>query len=177
MQLGFTRIVSVVVPTLLLAACELSVENNGPVSDETKAKVNDVMSATVAGTSWNVRANDTWFDVVNLESNSIGGRDAAIYIGFRLNGVRRTGTFPIGGAARPNATVDVRKDGALYIDDAVQSVGTVTISELTPTRISGTFSFTVPRFSGATTAAASVAVTNGSFSIAVWPPYSVSITP
>jgi hypothetical protein len=173
------RCIPALAATLLLGGCLLGLETeNAEPSEETKAKENDVMTAAVAGVPWSVRANDTWFDVVSLVENAIGGRNTATYVAFRLKGLQRTGTIPIGGTVMPYAAVELRRSDAVYTHNPVQRVGTMTITELTPTRISGTYSFTVSRVSGnVANTPSSVEVTNGSFSLAVWPPYSVSITP
>jgi hypothetical protein len=180
MKSGVARAGVALVSALSFSACILGVDPPPEASEETKAKYPDVVSATVGGVPWSAKVNDTWFDVVDLVEFSIGGRNSANYLGFRLRGVNRLGTYPIGGSTSPFATVDLRQNSIMYGNPTISSIGTVTVTELSPTRISGTFAFTALRITPITPGGmiyerTTMPVTNGTFSIAVYPNYSIPI--
>jgi hypothetical protein len=177
---GVARIAIAVVGALTFSACLLGVDPPAEADAETKAKYPDVVSATVGGVPWSVKVNDTWFAVLGVGTFTIGGRNAANSLKFYVNGVNRLGTYPIGGGAWPNAIVELTQDGVLYAQVTSASIGSFTVTELTTTRFAGTFTFTVPRYTpitpgGMTNERTSMPVTNGTFSVAVYPAYSIPI--
>ena len=169
---------------LSVSGCLLGVDPPPEADAQTKAKYPDVVSATVGSVPWSVKVNDTWFTALDDTTFTIGGRNSSNYLGFRLYRVNRAGTYQIRQFGAPYVTVELEQSGVLYsnrptfTNNTNAPVGTVTVTELTPSRISGTFSVVLPRLllgEPGTSERVSMPITNGSFSIAVYPEYSIPI--
>lgn len=157
--------------SLLLSGCLLGIDS----PDESTAnaeKRNDVMQATVSGFGWEAKREATTFASVDVNSYAVGGTSGSSSLVVRLVGIGKLGTYSIGGTAAPYATASFTSATGKFGNVTGQPIGTLTITELTPQRIGGTFAFTAPRLDGGS---GSVSVTGGSFSIAIIPAYSVPI--
>lgn len=87
-------------------------------------------------------------------------------VNLTLYNVRGPGTYPIGvGATVVGASGVVTDDGKGWGTDLSGSAGTITITELTATRVKGTFSFTAQAVTGGATGTREV--TNGDFDLKV----------
>jgi hypothetical protein len=181
MNTSVARFAVALIGALSFSACLLGVEPPPKADPETVAKYGDVVSAKVGGYGWSVKINDTWFTVVDVATFSIGGRNTTTYMALRLTGIDRLGTFPIGGRASSVANAEVRQNGVFYnTNSSAVAVGSLTVTELSATRVAGTFTFTAPRLTagvpgGMQNELSSMPVTDGSFSLAVYPAYSIPI--
>jgi hypothetical protein len=169
---------------LSVSGCLLGVDPPPEADSQTKAKYPDVVSATVGAVPWSVKVNDTWFTSIDDTTFTIGGRNSSNYLGFRFYRVNRAGTYQIRQSGAPYVTVELEQSGVLYsnrptfTNNTNAPIGSVTVTELTPTRISGTFTVVLPRLllgAPGTSERESMPVTNGTFSIAVYPEYSIPI--
>lgn len=136
-----------------LFAVVLFIGLSGCASDSTSpngsgGNVNGTMTATVAGSAWSAttilsaQKNGTSLGVTGDEV--AGGRDKKIQ--FNLAGVSGPGTYTIGGF-NPNSIVYINipagsmDQQAIIMGTEMAVGGSVTITELTGSKVKGTFSF------------------------------------
>ena len=179
MKASVARVAVALIGALPFSACLLGVEPPPKADPETVAKYGDVVSAKIGGYGWTVKINDTWFTVIDAVTFSVGGRNTNTYVALRLTGIDRLGTFPIGGRGSSVASAEVRQGGDIYTTNvSTVPVGSLTVTEMTATRVAGTFSFSAPRATqtgGMLSESSSMPVTDGTFSLAVYPAYSIPI--
>jgi hypothetical protein len=173
MPTRLARLAAASLPSLLLSGCLLGLDAPEE-SGTTRAKRNDVITASVGGSTWEAKGDATTFASVDIAAYAIGGFSSTTSLTLRLVGVGRPGTYPIGGSVPPYATVRYVGANGTFGNVSALPIGTLTITEITPERIGGTFAFTAPREDRS---AGTVVVTGGSFSIAVIPAYSIPIQP
>ena len=132
------------------------------------------MSATIGGTPWNA-ANVT----VNRTSGSvqITGDNTSLLVGINLAGVSGPGTFAL--AASPARMLTVTGPvtnptgvnccwgGSLQGTNALNDVGSITISTFSTSRIAGTFTATLAPLPDTPAATSNLVVANGSFDIGI----------
>jgi hypothetical protein len=124
--------------TLVLVACGGD-DDGGLMEPETPATgpANGTMTATVDGNSW------TAIQIVVVRTSSVvsvaGGSSAAeaLAIAWQDQGI---GTYIIGGT--PIATANMNDGGNVWSASGVQGSGSVTITAISATSVSGTFTFT-----------------------------------
>lgn len=156
-----------------LTACLAGIDSETGPKRSTE-KDNDFLRATVAGSAWEARGDGTTFRTDDLISFKLLASSASQSVELRLVKVGRLGTYSIGGFIPPYASVSFRSAGGVtYGNTGTGSIGSVTITELTPSRVTGTFAFDGVRVDGAI--GQGLSVTGGSFSIAIIPAYSVEI--
>lgn len=148
----FTALLALV--ALTFSGCNKNDDNNNPSGSSGS------MSLTVDGSNWSatlavqaVNSNG----VINVTGSDSNAKQASVI----LYGVSTTGTYQVGPG---NPSNQLRWTQGLGTNDTYQANGvigngTVTITELTSSKISGTFQFT-----GYNTAQNSKVITNGSFS-------------
>ena len=121
---------------------------------------NDTITATVDGNAWSA------IQVAAINNGgvvAISGSDASLLaISFAFAGTT-PGTFTIGASSVANANVIDNLSG-LWSANGEQGSGTITVTTLTSTAASGTFSYSAPRQT-ATTGPETRVVTNGVFSV------------
>lgn len=147
--------------TLLLAAaisfsgCNKNDDNNNPSGSA------GTMSLTVDGNNWSatlaVQAINN-SGVINVTGSDSNGNQASVI----LYGASTTGTYQVGPA---NPSNQLRWTAGLSATDTYQAngvigSGTVNVTELTATKIVGTFQFT-----GYNTTQQSKVITNGAFDV------------
>jgi hypothetical protein len=162
-----------ILPAMLLSGCLLGID----APEESNAiteKRNDVLQASVGGFPWEAKREATTFASVDLTTYAIGGSTSSSELTLRLVGIGRTGTYPIGGSTPPFATARYVSVNGEFGNITTLPIGTITVNELTPQRIAGTFAFNAPRRDGNS---GSISITGGTFSIAVIPAYSIPISP
>ena len=121
---------------------------------------NGTMSLTYGGTSWNaslaVQAINT-NGVINVTGSDSEARQASVI----LVGVTEAGTYQVntGSTSQLRWTEGLGQDQT-YVANGILGSGTVTITELTATKIIGTFSFTGHNTDGGTKE-----ITNGQFNV------------
>jgi hypothetical protein len=144
--------------TLLLSACG---SDGDGLTEPDLSPENGTMTATVDGMSWSaiqiaiVRGgNIITIGAANIDLIAIG-------IAWQDQGV---GTYTIGGT--PLATANLSEGGSnSWQANGVLGSGSVTITSVSATRVTGTFVFTAEASAGSGTPASRV-VTNGAFDIA-----------
>ena len=121
---------------------------------------NGTMSATIDGNTW------TAIQIAGVNNGgvvAISGSDATLLaVGFAFVG-QAAGTYTIGPASAANASV-IDNLTTTWTANSFQGSGTITVSTLTATGASGTFSYTAPLTSTTGTPATRV-VTNGTFNV------------
>ena len=114
------------------------------------------MSATIDGTVWTASRMAVPFSAMG--SLEVNGSDCAYFLGFVVNGVNGPGTYPVFAV---NYLPDPFTAGPTW---SVTSVGggsgTVTVTALTSTTVSGSFAFSLVPDQGAS---GTKVITNGSF--------------
>jgi hypothetical protein len=130
------------------------------------------MTATIDGQSWSANTATGSVTAIQFAPKSGGylilaiGSGVAASVSFTINGIIRTGTYPLGvdgvsvfgGFA--GLTVGA---GGVWTTPISGAAGSITITTLTPTQIAGTFVFTATGSGGGATGAK--AVTNGTFDV------------
>jgi len=144
--------------TLLLSAC--GGDGDG-LTEPDLSPENGTMTATVDGTSWSaiqisiVRGGN----IITIGGGSVDL--IAMGIAWQDQGV---GTYTVGGT--PLATANLSEGGSnSWQANGVQGSGSVTVTSISATRVTGTFVFTAEASQGSGTPASRV-VTNGAFDIA-----------
>ena len=144
----------ILVAALSFSGCKKNDDNNNPSGSSGSLSLN------VDGSNWSatlaVQAVNT-NGVINVTGSDSNAKQASVI----LYGVSTTGTYQVGPA---NPSNQLRWTQGLGTNDTYQAngvigSGTVTVTELSATKIVGTFQFT-----GYNTTQSSKVITNGSFS-------------
>lgn len=154
------------VSCLLVSSCG---GNNSPTGPGGGAN----FQATVGGTAWQAQsaaagggANGT-FSITGVNASGAG-------IGLVLYNLSAPGTYPLGvGGTVFGGTATLTEGAASWWTALTGAAGTVTITQVSSTRIAGTFSFTAVPLSGGATGTR--AVTAGSFDLAVTATGSIAV--
>ncbi len=126
--------------------------------DDNPASAGSV-TLTVDGASWNaslsVQAVNT-NGVINVTGSDSNAKQASIV----LYNVTKTGTYTVGGIGNSNSLrwTEGLGQNDTYSANGIIGSGTITVTELSSTKIKGTFSFT-----GVNTAQATKSITDGAF--------------
>jgi hypothetical protein len=119
------------------------------------------MSASINGTTWN---GATVLSVGNGGVFVLGGTTDTLSVSIATGTVVSAGnSYPVGGSNGATMTV-IRSGTSRSWASGNQSTGTLTITSLTPTRVTGTFTATLSPLAGTT---GTLAFTNGAFSIQI----------
>ena len=152
--------------TAVLAACSLDVEPE--VQDASR-----FVRAKVNGQDWEVLGSRAGFVVTSSGASVVGSNVNNSAIVLTLRGVNKVGVYAVRSIGTTGIQAGVTTSSRYtYIAD---SVGTVTITELTANRVSGTFSFVASFAVNAPTATHTV--TDGVFSVPIDPPGAIPIVP
>ncbi len=140
---------------LSLAACS----NSSSPSDTPTGTV----SATVDGASFTASVATSAVHtggVLAIAGSDSRGRQ----IQLRIIGAEATGTYPLGGLTNPNvATVTLAPEASqTYVTSMVDGTGSINLTELTASKVAGTFSFTASN-----SARIQKTVTNGTFNLTI----------
>lgn len=139
-----------------VAACG----DDTPTGPENVLPTNGTMTATVDGDSW------TAVQIAAVNNSGVvaisGSNTALLAVGFAFIG-DTIGTYPIGPSSSTSANV-IDNLSTTWSANGFQGSGTVTVSSLSATGASGTFSYSAPLTSGSGTPATRV-VTNGTFNV------------
>jgi hypothetical protein len=152
--------------TAVFAACSLDVEPE--VQDASR-----FVRAKVNGQDWEVLGSRAALLVSSTAAFIVGANVNNSSIVLTLRGVNKVGVYSVRSSGSPGVEAGVTTSSRYtYVAD---SVGTVTITELTANRVSGTFSF-VASFT-ANAPPATHTVTDGAFSVPIDPPGAIPIVP
>ena len=125
------------------------------------------MSATVDGGAWSTNAANATANAGGIFTLTGVEPASGIGVTMTLYHIGTTGTYPLGvGNTVAGGLASVVLSSTGWSTPLSGNAGTVTITAVSPTRITGTFSFTAPRVTG-TGGSATRTVTQGQFDLPV----------
>ncbi len=152
----FTRMILslFIIGFVLVASCSKDSSTNTPTTTSS-------IKAKVDGTSWDGSAAA----VGSFKTNQllVSGQGNGMYITIVLYDISTTGTYQLG-VLTNNHNVNIIEGSKSWLVSPQLGSGTVTVSTLTATEVTGTFSFTAPP-SPNTPGIGTKTVTEGTFSI------------
>jgi len=154
--------------TLVLSACD-SGGDSGPEAVDCESRTGNTMTATVNGTSLCTDLGTaSLFDVAGPRLSVVGlfenGRSSIV---FSLENPA-VGMFDLADVNADHDAMYGQEDETGYVVDRTEGSGSVTITELTGARVTGTFAFTGPGYDiNDNPTGDQVQVTNGRFDFAL----------
>jgi hypothetical protein len=152
--------------TITNGSFDLEVKPQGTIGP-LPANAGSRLSATIGGTNFNAAAVIGQLVTIGTPIITITGSNDARSLTISLTGVTTAGTYPLTSTPQSrtiNVSNNVNPFSNTWSSNAQGGSGSVTITALTPSRIQGTFTATLPPAPGSTTTG-TVGVTNGTFDV------------